>query len=91
MGKNEIRLRREMMSAGRIARHRNYDKLMERHHRYQKVKRITQVLTYILLAVILLLVIAIAFKWDKLTKAKTSPVPKHQSSVVHQNTAPESF
>jgi hypothetical protein len=54
MGRNEIRLRRQRMSSGRIAQHRNYGDLMARHERDVKIKRITRIFTYFILILVLI-------------------------------------
>jgi preprotein translocase subunit SecG len=65
MGRNEIRLRRNMMSTGRIARHRNYTELMRQHDRDTKLKRILRVFTYFLVILFLLIILIIVLRWEK--------------------------
>ncbi len=55
MRRNDIRLNRQRLSSGRIAKHRNYDELMATHERDKKIKRIVNLLAYILITIILLL------------------------------------
>ena len=52
MGQNEIRLRRNPISAGKIHRHQNYSALMRKHGRYLKLKKMLYVL-YVVIFVIL--------------------------------------
>jgi len=52
MGQNEIRLRRDPISAGKIHRHQNYSALMRKHGRYLKLKKMLYVL-YVAVFVIL--------------------------------------
>jgi large-conductance mechanosensitive channel len=56
MGRNEIRLRRQMMSSGRIAQHRNYGDIMARHERDIKIKRIIKAFTYFLIIAFMIIV-----------------------------------
>lgn len=65
MGRNEIRLRRQMMNAGRIARHRNYGELMARHERDLKIRRISKIITYFLIIIFLFIVFLIVSRWEK--------------------------
>lgn len=52
------------MSAGRIARHRNYSELMRQHERDSKLKRILRVFTYFLIALFVLLLLLIVSRWE---------------------------
>ena len=64
MGRNEIRLRRNMMSTGRIARHRNYSELMRQHDRDTRLRRILRVFTYFLIVLFLLIILIIVMRWE---------------------------
>lgn len=72
MGKNEIRLRRNNMSAGRIARHRNYADLMQRHERDTKLRRILKVFTYFLVILFIIIILIIVIRWEKRSEQKSS-------------------
>ena len=48
-------MRRQRLSSGRIAQHRNYGELMAIHERDKKIKRITRVFIYFLIVAVLLL------------------------------------
>lgn len=65
MGRNEIRLRRNRMSAGNIARHRNYGELMNRLDREQKWKRMFRLFTYFLIAAFLIIILVIVVRWEQ--------------------------
>ncbi len=65
MGRNEIRLRRNMMSTGRIARHRNYTEVMRQHDSSTKLKRILRVFAYFLVALFFLILLIIVLRWEK--------------------------
>lgn len=83
MGRNEIRLRRNMMSAGRIARHRNYGELMARHERNQKIKRMARLFTYFLLIAFLLIIFIIVIRWEKKEEMKHNPQKETTSAITH--------
>lgn len=72
MGKNEIRLRRQMMSTGRIARHRNYTELMRQHDRDVKLKRVFRVFIYFLVALFLVIILIIVIRWEKRSIEKST-------------------
>jgi len=80
MGRNEIRLRRQSMSTGRIARHRNYSELMRQHDRDVKMKRITRVFLYFLVILILVILLVIVVRIEK--RATTSAIPTAPSFVL---------
>lgn len=64
MGRNEIRLRRQKMSSGRIAQHRNYGQLMERHERDVRIRRIMRTVIYFLIALFLFILFLIVKRWE---------------------------
>jgi preprotein translocase subunit SecG len=85
MGKNEIRLRRQMMSTGRIARHRNYTELMRQHDRDVKLKRVLRVFIYFLVVLFLVIILIIVLRWEKRatqknTQASTEWVIKNKNT-----------
>ncbi len=65
MGRNEIRLRRNRISSGRIAQHRNYGDIMARHERDQKIKRIARIFTYFLIILVIILVFYAVRVWER--------------------------
>ena len=69
MGRNEIRLRRQRMSSGHIARHRNYDELMEKHQRHIRVRRIAIACIYLLLIISLLAIYIVTKRQQNLAPA----------------------
>ena len=74
MGRNEIRLRRQQMSTGRIARHRNYSELMRQHDRDVKLKRVLRVFTYLLIALFLVIILVIVIRWEKRSSQQNSNI-----------------
>ena len=79
MGKNEIRLRRQRMSSGRIAQHRNYGDIMARHEKDIRVKRILRIFTYFL---IIAVVVILFFMVKQLEKKKVPNSKPVQSSIT---------
>ncbi|GCC51721.1 hypothetical protein SanaruYs_19500 [Chryseotalea sanaruensis] len=65
MARNDIRLRRQRMTTGNIARHRNYGDIMERHERDQKWKRMFKVFIYFLIAAFLTIILIIVLRWEQ--------------------------
>jgi len=55
MGSNEIRLRRQKLSEGKIKTHRNYAMLMQRHKRDQMIKQAIRFLVYFMIIAFLLI------------------------------------
>jgi len=74
MGRNEIRLRRQRISSGRIAQHRNYGDIMARHERDVKLKRITRVFLYFLIIAVLLIIFFFVRRMEK-NPAGSKPSP----------------
>lgn len=72
MGRNEIRLRRNMMSSGRIARHRNYSELMRIHQRDTKLKRVLRVFLYFLIVLFLIILLVIVIRWEQRATTKST-------------------
>ena len=75
MGRNEIKLRRQMLTAGDIGRYRDYPALMRRHERAQRVKRNMRIFSYSILIslIILLFLIMISYvmvRWEKKREIK---------------------
>jgi hypothetical protein len=81
MGKNEIKLRRQMLSSGDIGRYRDYAALMRQHARAQRVKRNIRIFTYsiLLTVVIVLFLIVISYvllRWEKKRELKNKQLQK---------------
>jgi large-conductance mechanosensitive channel len=87
MGKNEIRLRRNRMSAGRIAQHRNYGELMARHERDVKLRRITKVVIYFLIIAFLMILFIIVARWENRKTIKEQET-ETAGNVITYSTSP---
>lgn len=62
------------MTAGNIARHRNYGELMERHERDQKWRRLFKVFIYFLVAAFFIIIFIIVIRWEKRASLKTASI-----------------
>jgi len=80
MGRNEIRLRRQRMSSGRIAQHRNYGDIMARHERDIKLKRISRAFIYFLIIAALILIFLFVRRWER----NTEPKAKQSTALVQR-------
>jgi len=78
MGRNEIRLRRQRMSSGRIAQHRNYGDIMARHERDIKLRRISRIFIYFIIIAVLILLFMFVRRWTK----DTEPTAKPSTALV---------
>jgi large-conductance mechanosensitive channel len=89
MGRNEIRLRRQRMSSGRIAQHRNYGDIMARHERDIKLRRISRIFIYFIIIAVLILLFMVVRKWENDTEPKAKPATASTQSaskdVWHSN------
>jgi hypothetical protein len=71
MGRNEIRIRRKSISTGRLARYRNYESLMARHERDLRIRRLSRLIIYVLIIVILIC----TFLGVYIIHTKKTPIP----------------
>jgi Trk-type K+ transport system membrane component len=73
MGRNEIRLRRQRISSGRIAQHRNYGDIMARHERDIKLRRISRVFIYFIIIAVLILLFMFVRRWTNDIEPNAKP------------------
>jgi len=88
MGSNEIRLRKQKLNPGKIARHRNYAELMRRHRRGLKTKQLLLIVIYIIVVLLLILLSFIAIRIEKNREKKTSAVLVEHSDTFIFNHLP---
>ncbi len=69
MGNNEIRLRKQKLSTGKIARHRNYAELLRKHKRGLKTRHLIIVLIY---SIIVFVILSISIMLIRTGKKKVS-------------------
>ena len=75
MGRYEIRIRRQMMTSGRISQHRNYGDIMARHERDIRIRRISRIFIYFTIIAFLILLFLLVRRWEE----NTEPKGKQQS------------
>jgi len=89
MGRNEIRLRRNRMSSGRIAQHRNYGDIMARHERDQKIRRIARIFTYFIIILVIILIFYAVRVWER--RQSTSKQPTAFVEKTYDDGGSQSF
>jgi hypothetical protein len=72
MGKHEIRLRRQRLTAHGADRFRNFGAVMERHEQEMRIKKIVRVFTLFAVILILIMVIIILVRVEKREGKKKS-------------------
>ena len=82
MGRNEIRLRRQRMSAGRIAQHRNYGDIIARHERDVKMRRVIRVFIYFLIIAFLTILFMIVSRWEQKQANTSKPATAYQTVMM---------
>lgn len=65
MGKHEIRMRRQRLTARGTERFRNYDAVLKQHEQEQKMKKIVRVFIFFLLIIVVVILITIVNRWEK--------------------------
>ncbi|KXK31271.1 MAG: hypothetical protein UZ12_BCD005000345 [Bacteroidetes bacterium OLB12] len=67
MGKHEIRLRRQRMSARGSDRYRNYNAVLKQHGNEKRIKQITRIFTFFLLIALIVIIFLAITRWEKKT------------------------
>jgi hypothetical protein len=65
MGKHEIRLRRQRLTARGSERFRNYGAVLKQHEEEKRIKVIVKIFTYFLIIAALILLIVLLSRWDE--------------------------
>jgi hypothetical protein len=82
MSRNDIRLRRQRMTATGANRFRNYSDVLERHERDKKIRKIVRVFVMFVLVLIL---IGLIFFFSRIEQGEIpfdgKPVPKSASII----------
>ncbi len=81
MGSNEIRLRKQKLNPGRVARHRNYAELMRKHERSLKTRHLIVVLVYFIVVLIMLFISLMIIRMEK--KKELKNVRAYAFSIDH--------
>jgi hypothetical protein len=72
MGKNEIRLRRQRLTARGADRYRNFGVVMQRHEQEVRLRKIMRVFTLFAIILILIILIIMVVRWENRTIKKTA-------------------
>jgi LPS O-antigen subunit length determinant protein (WzzB/FepE family) len=76
MGKHEIRIRRQRMSARGSERFRNYNSILKQHDESKRIKTIIRIFTFFFIIVALILIFVAVSRWEKKqteSEKKSSP------------------
>lgn len=73
MGRNEIRLRRQRMTARGIERFRNYNSVLQRHEENRRIKKIMRVFGFFLVLLVVIMVIIFLSRWEERAGDKSLP------------------
>ncbi len=74
MGKHDIRLRRQRLTARGSDRFRNYGAVLKQHEEEKKIKKIVKAFTFFLVILILIILIVIVSRWEKKQTEKKASV-----------------
>lgn len=72
MGKHEIRLRRQRLTARGTERFRNYGAVLKQHEEERKMKIIVKIFTFFLIIVALIIIFITISRWENKQPNKTS-------------------
>jgi hypothetical protein len=70
MSKNDIRLRRQKLTARGPDRFRNYGAVLERHEKEMKIKKILRVFTFLFIIMIVVMMIIIVVRVERRASQK---------------------
>ncbi|MBK7650399.1 MAG: hypothetical protein IPJ20_06070 [Flammeovirgaceae bacterium] len=65
MGKHEIRLRRQRLTARGSDRFRNYGAVLKQHGEEKRIKLVTRIFTFLFLIIALIVVFIVISRWEK--------------------------
>lgn len=74
MGRNEIRLRRQRMTARGIERFRNYNSVLRRHEDNRRIKKIVRVFGFFLVLLIVIMIILFLSQWEQRSSSNATAV-----------------
>ena len=74
MGRNEIRLRRQRMTARGIERFRNYNSVLKRHEESQRIKKVMRVFGFFVVILIVIMLIIFLSRWEDRAKQEKTNV-----------------
>ena len=82
MGKHDIRLRRQRLTARGADRFRNYGAVMKQHEEEKKIKKIIKVFIYFLVILILIILIVIISRWENRSTAHQKSTSPHMARTI---------
>ncbi|MCU0367840.1 MAG: hypothetical protein MUF39_03305 [Cyclobacteriaceae bacterium] len=84
MGKHEIRLRRQRITARGSERFRNYGAILKQHEEERKIKLIVRIFTFFLIIVALVILFITLSRWEEnQTPKATSQAAAHLIQKQH--------
>ena len=82
MGKHEIRLRKQRLSARGSERFRNYGSVLKQHEEGKRIKVIVKLFTFFLIIAALILLFIVVIRWER---KQEKPVDKISvTKIIHQ-------
>lgn len=82
MGKHDIRMRRQKLTARGADRFRNYGAILKQHEEEKRIKKIVRVFVYFLVILILVIILVIVSRWEqKQLDKKTTAVKVFQQKT----------
>lgn len=74
MGRNEIRLRRQRMTARGIERFRNYNAILQRHEENKRIKKIVRVFGFFVVILIVIMLILFLSRFENKGQVKNMKI-----------------
>lgn len=81
MGKHEIRIRRQRMSARGSERYRNYGSVLKQHGDGKKIKIIVRIFTFFFIIIALILVFIVVSRWEEKQLNKKTSLVRYEHSL----------
>lgn len=87
MGRNEIRLRRQRMTARGIERYRNYNSVLKRHEENRRIKKVIRVFGFFVVILVVVMIIIFLSRWEERAQEKKTTttsvmVEKNHHSIL---------
>lgn len=81
MGKHEIRIRRQRISARGSERYRNYGSVLKQHGDGKKIKIIVRIFTFFFIIIALILVFIVVSRWEEKQLNKKTSLVRYEHSL----------
>lgn len=81
MGKHEIRIRRQRMSARGSERYRNYGSVLKQHGEGKKIKIIVRIFTFFFIIIALILVFIVVSRWEEKQMDRKTSLVRYEHST----------